>query len=404
MALAPGGARALDRGDRATLVLSGVHATATAFTTFNLPVFLSTELRFTPAQIGVFLAAFFLTSIVAAFPIGLGSDRIRPRALLAAALGFLCVAALGLATQTSFGAVLASFVALGLSQNMVKQVLDAVWFRRRRDEQGVGSHFGPFVLVRFAAVGVGMALGGWLLHAVGFRPALFGLAAVGLALVGLARVVPDTPVQRTRVRDYGRDMLRADVLLFALWLFLFASHWGAEAVSYGRFLSEDLRLDLSWMGLYMAGELATLAAASYLTGLPRVVARVGDARLLAAGLLLSGASQVAMVTADPLLSFAFRAVHGVGDGIVGILVYTTVGRLFHVERIGGNAGLVLVIATVGAAAGALLYGALAGVSGNGPPLVIAGFSVVALVPLAFLRPRRSDRPTDRPAPSLAPGA
>lgn len=397
MVLARPSAGQLDGGDRATLVLSGVHSAATAFTTFNLPVFLSGELHFSAAQIGVFLAAFFLTSIVATFPIGLTSDRVRPRALLAAALTFLCVAALGLATQTTFPAVLASFVALGLSQNMVKQVLDAVWFRRRREQTGFGSHFGPFFLVRFGAVGVGMALGGQLLDAVGFRPALTGLAVVGVALIGLARVVPDTPVHHTRVRDYGRDVLRGDVLLFVLWLFLFASHWGAEAVSYGRFLSEDLGLDLGWMGLYMAGELVTLAAASFVAGRPSVVARFGDARLLALGLLLSGASQVAMVTADPLVSFAFRAVHGVGDGIVGILIYTTVGRLFHVERIGGNAGLILLVATLGAATGALLYGALAGAWGNGAPLTVAGLSTVLLVPLAFLRTRR-------PAPSLAPGA
>jgi MFS family permease len=388
------------QGDRATLALSGLHGVATAFTTFNLPVYLSAELHFDAVQIGAFLAAFFFTPIVAAFPIGLSSDRVRPRALLLAALGFLALAALGLATQTSFGAVLASFVALGLSQNMVKQVLDALWFRRRRGEGAVGSHFGPFVLVRFAGVGVGMAAGGFLLDSLGFRTALTSLAVVAVGLAALVRLLPDTPVHQTRARDYGRDMWRRDVLVFALWLFLFATHWGAEAVCYGRFLREDLRLDLDWMGLYMAGELVTLASAGFLAGRPSVVARLGDARLLAAGLLLSGLAQVAMVTSDPLVSFLFRALHGVGDGVVGILVYSAVGRLFQVERIGGNAGLVLLIATVGAAAGALAYGAVGAAWGNGVPLVVGGLSVVALVPLAFVRSRTRPRPT----PSLASGA
>jgi len=376
------------RGDRATLALAGLHGLATAFTTFNLPVFLSAELHFDAVAIGLFLAAFFFTPLVAAFPVGLGSDRVRPRVLLTGALGCLCLAGLGLATQTSFAAVLASFVALGLSQNMVKQVVDALWFRRRRGAQGVGSHFGPLLLARFVGVGVGMAAGGVLLQAVGFRTALTALAAVALGLAALVRLLPDTPVQPTRVRDYGRDMWRGDVLIFALWLFLFATHWGAEAVAYARYLREDLRLDLGWMGLYMAGELVALAGASFLAGRPAVVARVGDTRLLALGLLLSGLSQVAMITSEPLVSFAFRALHGIGDGTVGILVYATVGRLFHVERIGGNSGLVLLIGTVGGAVGALVYGAVGAAWGNGLPILIAGVSVVLLVPLAFVRARR----------------
>ncbi|WP_264861300.1 hypothetical protein [Klebsiella pneumoniae] len=41
------------------------------------------------------------------------------------------------------------------------------------------------------------------------------------------------------------------MLLFAIWLFLFYLHWGAEFTSYGLFLRENLRLSLLGMGFYM---------------------------------------------------------------------------------------------------------------------------------------------------------
>ena len=376
------------RGDAATLGLSGVHALATAFTTFNLPVFLTAELGFTGAEIGVFQAAFFLTSILGALPVGLSSDRWRPRVLVQVALGALLLGALGLATQTTFAAVLASFVALGLSSNMVRQVLDALWYRRRRQGAAVGAHFGSYLVIRTSAVAVGMALGGATLHAVGFRPALVGLGCVAVGLAALAFALPDVRVTAAPLGDYCRDVRRPGFPLFALWLFLFASHWGAETVSYGRFLREDLGLGLDQMGWFMAGELLTLGAATWWAG-RTTLGTIGEGRLLATAMVLSGIAQAAMTGVGPLASFAFRALHGVGDGVVMMLVYTTIARIFDVDRIGGNSGLVLLVSMVGAAAGALVYGPLGTAWGNGAPLAVSGVLLVLLAPVALVRAQTS---------------
>ncbi len=55
----------------------------------------------------------------------------------------------------------------------------------------------------------------------------------------------------------------------------------------------------------------------------------------------------------------WRLVHGFGDGLILLITYTTIARLFHVDRIGGNAGLISFATTLGVLAGSLIYGPVA---------------------------------------------
>lgn len=367
--------------DRATLLLTGLHSCAFAFTMFYLPVYLKGSLGYSGVEVGALLAANNLTAIIAAFPIGLSSDRWRPRPLLAFGLLLLLVAGLTLAEIAAFPLVMGAFIALGLSTNTLRQVLDAVWYRRGDGSASVGSRFGPYLAVRMGGVAIGMFLGGTLLQAIGFETVLLGLAGAALALMLLVPFVPDTPIGQVKVVQYGRDFLRPEVMLFSGWLFLFATHWGAESTSYALFLREGLGLDMSWMGAYMAGELVVLAIASFVVGRTAAAER-GALWLLLLGLAISGVFQIGTTLSNPWWSFAARAVHGVGDGIVGIVIYTTVGRLFHLERIGGNAGLVILFLMLGAAAGALIYGPVGSTLGYATPLAASG--VVTLVLAAGL--------------------
>ena len=56
-----------------------------------------------------------------------------------------------------------------------------------------------------------------------------------------------------------------------------------------------------------------------------------------------------------------RGLHGFGDGLILMEMYTTVARLFHVDRIGGNSSLIALVTTLGTLAGSLVFGPL------GPP-------------------------------------
>ena len=375
--------RTLGREDRATLLLNGLFSLSTGFTVFLLPIYLVSERGFSGAEVGGLLSAFFVIQIAAAVPVGLGADRFRPRHLMWFAL--VCLAAAGglLAVAERFVAALAGFLALGAASSLFKQVIDALWYRRRTARAGVGGHFGPFLAARVTGAALGLVLGGWGLRAFGFVPMLFGLSGAAAVLALLVPLLPDVRLTSAQLRDYAVDLARPAVLFMAVWLFLFTSHWGAEATSYARFVREDLGLSLPWTGAYMGVEFVSLAAGTVAAG--RYLDHHGpDLGLLVGGMALSGFFQVAMLVDDPILSVVMRAAHGVGDGAVMLVLYATVGRLFAAERVGGNAGFALVITMLGAAAGSAVYGPLGASHGNATPLLVSGVGLVLLGPLVLL--------------------
>ena len=65
-----------------------------------------------------------------------------------------------------------------------------------------------------------------------------------------------------------------------------------------------------------------------------------------------------------------------------LVMYEGIGRLFHVDRVGGNASLIYLVTLVGSFAGALVFGPLGESLGYGVP--IAGSGIVTLLLLLFL--------------------
>ena len=64
-----------------------------------------------------------------------------------------------------------------------------------------------------------------------------------------------------------------------------------------------------------------------------------------------------------------------------IAMYEGIGRLFHVERVGGNASLIYLVTLVGSFAGALIFGPLGEYAGYWVPLAISGFITLVLLPV-----------------------
>jgi len=203
-----------------------------------------------------------------------------------------------------------------------------------------------------------------------------------LLLLPLSWQLPLSRGQSNPLLQYGRDFASGPVLFFVTWLFLFTLHWGAEGTSLGLFLKKNLGLGPLGVGLYLAGEFSMVALTAYLYG------RCGAERLhpfalLALALATSGLGHIFMTYPDLAWSFVWRLVHGFGDGLVIMITYTTIARLFHVDRIGGNAGLISLATTLGVLAGSLIYGPLGAAYGYQMPLIISGFTSLILIPLAY---------------------
>jgi len=113
------------------------------------------------------------------------------------------------------------------------------------------------------------------------------------------------------------------------------------------------------------------------------------------GLLLSGGGQVFMCSHTLGVSLFWRGVHGLGDGLIVIVMYLGVARLFHPDRVGGlNSGVNLVM-MLGAFTGSLIFGPLGAAFGYDLPLRVTGGLVAALaLPLGRRSTRRRSGPPE----------
>ncbi len=357
-----------------------VYSAVIACAYFLLPLYLKGSLHFTGGQIGLLYAVLSLNAILVSFPVGVLGDRYPARILTRVGLAATSASLWGLAEVGSFWPFLAVFLMFGLSIQLFRLSLDTLLFKE--DHADAPRRLGHYNAMRMGGMMVGALLGGAAYYWLDF-PATLKLFSLGtLLLIGPTVKLPVTRGVSTTIFDYGRDFLVRPVLFFATWIFLFTLHWGAEATSLALFLEHNLGLSPLGVGAYMAGEFGVVALTAYLYG--RFWAqRLKPLTFLALALIFSGTGHILMTYPVLAWSFAWRAVHGFGDGLILMETYTTINRLFHADRIGGNASLIALTTTLGVFAGSLLFGPLGAAYGYQVPLIISGAISLALLPLAY---------------------
>jgi MFS family permease len=375
---------------------------ACAMAGFFLPVYLKSALGFTGSQIGWLCALFSLTAIIAVLPVGLRNDRTSPRLMVALSLAVASAAALAMTKVQRFAPFLVVFALYGLGLSSFRISIDALIFKTG-DAKASGRRWGHLNAFRMTSMAVGVFCGGHVLLHLGFPGGLALLA--GILFAGLFMTPLLLPVKAAfpKFREYICDLRQPGVIRFILWLFLFSLHWGAEMTSYGLFLRENLSLSLPAMGWYMGLEFIALAATCLWAG-PRCDEGLDQNLLTAAGLLLSGFSQILMCVHPVWFSLFWRCVHGVGDGLIVVVMYSGISRLFSLRRISGHNSGVNFVMMVGSFAGSLVFGPVGEKLGYEVPLVATGVVVAALaVPILHPKRRQVPSPTSLPvAPSTLP--
>ncbi|HSA24801.1 MAG TPA: MFS transporter, partial [Myxococcota bacterium] len=307
------------RADWLPGLLAGLVLVATSVAGFFLTLHLKDGLGFSGLQIGLLYALQAAMGVLAALPAGLGNDRLTSRTLVGVGLLGQALGLWGMGAARAYPLFLLVFVVYSLSNWVFKLSLDVQVLKTDCGER-TGARLGLYQSLRYGLLAVGTVATGYLLARLDFTWTMFAVAGLSALLAGLALALPPTRVARVRLQDYRADLGDRRVLLFALWLFLFTLHWGAETTSYGLFLRVDLGLGLEGIGWYLAVEYAAIIPAVLWAGrracdLPHL------RRLAVLGLLASGLGHVGMVFEPVALSVSFRALHGLGDGIMLIVMY-----------------------------------------------------------------------------------
>lgn len=371
---------AVPQGSGLPALIIWAQAAVMAGVYFFLPLHLKHQLQFSGLEIGALYAAASLNALLVTFPLGVAGDRHSLRLLLACSLGLgaVCLAALGF-LQT-FWPYLLAFWGFGLGMHAARVVLDTLIFKTG-GQMGV-QQLADYNAMRMFGMVIGTLGGGWLFQRCGFQTALILLALIPLGFLGLVGKLPRLQVHFSPWRQYGLDFWQRPVRLFALWLFLFCLHWGAETTSYGLFLQTNLGLGRGGMGSYMAVEFAVVALTAACYG-RYCYGRLAPLPLLTLALATSGLGHILMTIPQLPVSLFWRAVHGIGDGLIMVESYAIIARLFRVERIGGNSGLINMVSVAGTFVGSLLYGPLGAQCGYQWPLIMSGAVTLGLIPLTW---------------------
>ena len=347
---------------------------------FFLPLHLKNNLHFSGLEIGILYAAASLNALLVTFPLGVAGDRYPLLPLLRGALLLSGLCLWGLGHLRDYLAYLVAFWGFGLGLHAFRIALDTLLFKSTgADSVRVLSRYNAW---RMAGMMTGTLLGGFLFYRLGFEESLRLLALVPVLLVLPTFKLPRLAVHYSPLWQYGRDFCHRPVLFFATWLFLFCLHWGAETTSYGLFLRERLGLTPQGMGLYMALEFGVLAVTAYLYG-RFWYGRLSPLTFLSLALVTSGLGHILMTIPNVGVSLSWRVVHGFGDALILMESYTTIARLFHVDRIGGNSSLISLVSVSGSFAGALIFGPMGAAFGYQWPLIVSGSISLCLLPLAY---------------------
>ncbi|MEW6079663.1 MAG: MFS transporter [Thermodesulfobacteriota bacterium] len=364
------------RADWFPVAVLSLYTVAVSITTFFVTVFFKEAMGFSAFQIGLLISIQAMTGILAAFPAGAGNDRFSSHLLITGSLVIQALCFFALATARSFTAVALFYMTWGLFSWVFRLSMD-VYFLKTDTRNAIGRRIGFYQSWRFAGMITGTIGTGYIIDRLNFSGAFTIVAGVCVALALVSAFMPATVVARVRLADYRADFSSRRVLFFSFWVLLFASHWGAEQTCYALFLRNDLGLSFRGLGWYFAAEYVAIIIALTLAG-QVVGAKAGFRKLAVSGLLLSGLGNIGMVMKPVSVSVLFRAVHGLGDGFMVVVMYYGISRLFSLAHLGGNAGLVHLFSMVGYIIGAMVYSPVGASFGYGHPLWVSGLLTMLL--------------------------
>lgn len=354
------------------------HNAVVQFAYFLFPLFFL-EIGLNGIQSGVLMAIFTVIGLLFSFHIGMGSDQISQKKLIAAGLIMFTLFCLGLVIFKTFLAVALLFVLGGLGHLIVKRAGETVLFKYST-HKNMGKEMAMVSVVSDMPFMIGIIIGAFIAQIYGFG-AMFIVSAVLTVLAMLLLVkLKKSELFRFSAVDYFQDLKNKRVMFFFAIVFIFALHFGAEMVAYSPFLNKNLELDMIHISFFMAAAILFLVGTAIISGC-LVDRKFNQMRILSYSMLVSGIGCILFaMTNNLVVSFIGRVLHETGDG--GFLLMISVGivSLFDKKRVGGNSGFVNVITIIASVVGALIFGPIGYSYGYQWPHIISGiFSILAFV-------------------------
>jgi DHA1 family quinolone resistance protein-like MFS transporter len=321
-------------------------------------------------QIGIVMSLFAFAPLLISFPTGWTNDRFSIAGVVHAGLFAESLLFLLIAWAPSFFLMAALFFLLGIAHNALDISVNSMYYKDET-EMDQNKKFGTYTFWVGLGPAIGVFGGGFLNQFGNFRALLVVFSAFTLVVLLGVRHFDHERFCLVPFKEYRNNLFQKKTLLFVVFIFVLALHWGVEGTVYSPFLEKFFGLNKLQISFYISIPLAALALTAFSVGFLKYNPRL-NRRLLLLSMAFSGAGLILMVNRNVYVSFLFRILHEIGDGGLGVLIVLSISRLFERRNIGGSAGLLIAIQIMGQMVGALVYAPLGYRYGLQYPFFISG--------------------------------
>lgn len=354
------------------------------FVFFFFPVFFL-ETGLNGFQSGLLMGIFTITGLLFSFHVGIKSDQIQQRTLLLVGTFIFIAFCFGLAYFTNIWMLVILFIVGGIGRLMQQRTTETLVLKSV-DHDNKGKDMAMLSIMRCLPFAIGIIIGAYFISGFGFN-FIFKISAIlGLLVLIPVLMIKNTDLYNFSVHHYLDDFKNKKVLFFCLVVFIFSLHFGAEMTAYSLFLKQNLGLNLIQSSYYMAGVIVFLLISSFCAG--RMIDRkYSKFKLMTYSMLLTGiGGALFAMTSNPILSFVWRSIHEIGDGIFLVVMSAGIISMFDRKRLGGSAGLVNVVIIFSTFLGSLIFGPIGFKYGYHLPHIISGIlSIFAFVMMILIR-------------------
>jgi MFS family permease len=347
-------------------------------TLFFIGIHLKT-IGFSGTEIGLIFMIYSITGILSILPSGFSNDLFKSKHMITIGLFLLATQYIGMANSKTFPIIAGFFFIGSLGKTLYSNSIDSL-FLKTTEKEHTRRKINIFLSLNYILIGLGMITAGYFLNTDIHFAKIFTIIGISFGILAIISqlILPKNTTNPFEILHYKKDIFRKDVLFFLFILFLFSVHYGSEETSYGLFLKNVLQLDKFESGLYMGTSIITMAIT--VTFIRKLLKIVEIKNILLIGTFLSGVGLILMTIPNTAISLLFRIIHETGDATMFFFLYYGLSKLFDLERMGGNTGIVTFVIIIGSSLSNLLFGVVGSKFGYNMPFLIGGSMSV----LAFL--------------------
>ena len=347
-------------------------------TLFFIGIHLKT-IGFSGTEIGLIFMIYSITGILSILPSGFSNDLFKSKHMITIGLFLLATQYIGMANSKTFPIIAGFFFIGSLGKTLYSNSIDSL-FLKTTEKEHTRRKINIFLSLNYILIGLGMITAGYFLNTDIHFAKIFTIIGISFGILAIISqlILPKNTTNPFEILHYKKDIFRKDVLFFLFILFLFSVHYGSEETSYGLFLKNVLQLDKFESGLYMGTSIITMAIT--VTFIRKLLKIVEIKNILLIGTFLSGVGLILMTIPNTAISLLFRIIHETGDATMFFFLYYGLSKLFDLERMGGNTGIVTFVIIIGSSLSNLLFGVVGSKFGYNMPFFIGGSMSV----LAFL--------------------